>query len=89
VLEYDREGDVTREERCEDTEYFEPAAEPKTTCTPFDGWMQFEYPMSPTYPPVVYNTGDPIDPAFRQPATCGEPDVKTTPTAANKFNSLD
>ena len=24
VLEYDREGDVTREERCEDTEYFDP-----------------------------------------------------------------
>ena len=24
VLEYDKEGDVTREERCEDTEYYDP-----------------------------------------------------------------
>ena len=26
VLEYDKDGDVVREERCEDTEYFEPEA---------------------------------------------------------------
>lgn len=26
VLEYDREGDVVREERCEDTEYYDPGA---------------------------------------------------------------
>ena len=26
VLEYDRDGDVVREERCEDTEYYEPEA---------------------------------------------------------------
>ena len=44
VLEYDREGDVIREERCEDTEYFEPESRPKLTFTPFDGYAQVVYP---------------------------------------------
>ena len=29
ALEYDKEGDVVREERCEDTEYYDPTTAPK------------------------------------------------------------
>ena len=84
VLEYDKDGDVIREERCEDTEYFEPESEPKLTYTPFDGFLQVEYPQYPqypTYPQVVYGTGDHIDPALRQPATCSPGVAKTSATA--------
>ena len=54
VLEYDKDGDVVREERCEDTEYFEPEAEPKLTYTPFDGYVQYPNPITSPY--ATYNT---------------------------------
>ena len=58
VLEYDREGDVVREERCEDTEYFEPESEPKLSYTPFDGYVDYPIGNPITHPYVTYSSMD-------------------------------
>ena len=55
VLEYDKDGDVVREERCEDKEYFEPESEPKLTYTPFDGYFQYPTGNPITHPYVTYS----------------------------------
>lgn len=56
VLEYDREGDVVREERCEDTEYFEPESEPKLSYTPFDGYVDYPIGNPITHPYITYSS---------------------------------
>lgn len=58
VLEYDKDGDVVREERCEDTEYFEPESEPKLTYTPFDGYWQYPIGNPITHPYITCDSMD-------------------------------
>lgn len=87
VLEYDKDGDVVREEKREDKEYFEPAGESKTISTPFDRYVQYpwldQYPHNPIpWIPVIYSATDHIDPALRQPATCDSGVAKTGATLA-------
>lgn len=71
VLEYDKDGDVIREERCEDTEYYEPETDLKITSSPFDGYYQYPIGNPITHPYVTYSNHPdvvPTTPTGKTPA---------------------